>query len=201
MGRLIVIGVSALCAGLLFVWLFAIVVPVRFPDWLGLTLFGVSCVAGGGAAWVLCGRPSLKPTLTAGPDYEKLGLLAGEQFSARRVFEVEEFEDEGRHFFLELEDGRVLFLCGQYLYDYGEISDDAELNQPASFPCTKFEVRRHKNEGWVHSIICLGTYLKPDAKLPHYSRAYQKNYGIPSDGDILTTPYDVLFSRIGATSA
>jgi hypothetical protein len=49
---------------------------------------------------------------------EELGLLESTTFRATRAFGVEEVEDEGLHFFLELTDGRVLFLSGQYLYDY-----------------------------------------------------------------------------------
>ena len=201
MGRLLIIGISALCGGLIFFWLFGIAYPVRFPDWLGFSLFAFSCVLGGAVAWRFCRRPNLKPGDFSSPDFEKLGLLVGEDFSARRVFEVEEYEDEGLHFFLELEDGRVLFLCGQYLYDYQEVSDDPELNQRATFPCAKFAVRRHKTEHWVHSIIRHGPYLKPEAKLPHYSKAYQKAFGFPSDGEIFTVPYDDLFSRIAGKKA
>jgi hypothetical protein len=143
----------------------------------------------------------MKPTDLSHLDYEKLGLLESEEFSVKRAFEVEEYEDEGLHFFLELEDGRVLFLCGQYLYDYQEVSEDPELNQKASFPCSRFEVRRHKTEHWVHSIICHGPYLKPEAKLPHYSKAYQKAFGFPSDGEISPISYDGLFSRIAGKKA
>jgi hypothetical protein len=201
MVRLLIIGISALCSGLLFIWVFAIGFPLRFPDWLGLSFFGGSCALGGAIAWHFCGRPSLKPTDFARTDYEKLGLLVSEEFVVRRAFEVEEYEDEGLHFFLELEDGRVLFLCGQYLYDYQDISDDPELNQKASFPCQKFTVRRHKNEHWVHSILIHGPYLKPEAKLPHYSKAYKKEFGFPSDGEIFTTPYDDILSRIAEKKA
>ena len=80
---------------------------------------------------------------------EKLGLLESTTFRATRAFGVEEFEDEGLHYFLELTDGRVLFLSGQYLYDYEPISDDPETNQPRLFPSTEFTVRRHKKEGYV----------------------------------------------------
>ena len=70
---------------------------------------------------------------------------------------MEEFEDEGLHYFIELVDGRVLFLSGQYLYDYEPISDDPESNQPRSFPCTEFTVRRHKNDGCVVDLLRAGT--------------------------------------------
>lgn len=157
---------------------------------------GLSSAISGWLAWRLCGRPRFASMESSRPDYEKLGLLVSEEFSVRRAFEVEEYEDEGLHFYLELDDGRVLFLCGQYLYDYQEISDDPELNQKATFPCARFEVRRHKTEHWVHSIVCHGAYMKPEAKLPHYSRAYQKAFGVPSDGEIFAVPYDELRAQI-----
>lgn len=55
---------------------------------------------------------------------EEKGLLVSSDFQARRAFGVREFDDEGLHYFLELADGRVLFLSGQYLYDYEPIEDD-----------------------------------------------------------------------------
>jgi hypothetical protein len=194
--RLLAVSVGAFAGGLLFLWVFAIEWPVRIPGWLGLLAFAASWVLGGIVAWRLSGRPKMKLTSSAKPDYEKLGLLGREEFAAQRAFEVEEFEDEGPHFFIELEDGRVLFLCGQYLYHYEEITDDPELNQPATFPCTRFVITRHKTEHWVHSIECQGTYLKPEALLPHYSKAYLKTFGIPHDGEIFNAPYDELFARI-----
>jgi hypothetical protein len=196
MGRRLIIGVCALCGGVLFIWIFAIAYPFRFPAALGMALFAAAWALGGAIGWVGCNL--FKPKRENGglTDYDKSGLLVTEEFSARRAFEVEEFEDEGRHFFLELEDRRVLFLCGQYLYDHEEITDDPELNRPATFPCTRFQVRRHKAKRSVYSLECLGTYLKPDAVLPHYSKAYQKAVGYPTDGDIFTIPYDALFARI-----
>src|SRR5262245_21050528 len=48
---------------------------------------------------------------------KKDDLISGD-FKARRAFMVDEFEDEGIHYFIELEDNSILFLSGQYLYDY-----------------------------------------------------------------------------------
>jgi hypothetical protein len=180
----------------MFIWLFAIMFPVHFPDWLGLSLFILSCFLAGFASWLVCGRPDLKPTDFTRPDYEKLGLLITEEFSVRRTFEVAEFEDEGLHFFLELNDGRVLFMNGQYLYDYQEIADDEENNQKASFPCAHFRVRRHKSEHWVHSIETLSPYLPPEVKLPHYSKSYIKKHSFPEDGKIYSEPYDTIKNEI-----
>lgn len=74
------------------------------------------------------------------------------------------------------------------------------MNQAASFPSTKFVVSRHRTERWVHSILREGRYLKPDTKLPAFSRAYGKTWGYPEDGDIFTMPYDELLARIKESS-
>ncbi|MCL4180209.1 MAG: hypothetical protein KJ072_21010 [Verrucomicrobia bacterium] len=117
-------------------------------------------------------------------ELEQKGLLASESFSARRAFQVEEFEDEGSHYFMELEDGRVLYLNGQYLYDYAEISDDPELKQPRSFPCSRFTVRRHKSEGYVVDIVCEGGVLNPECVAPSFDEQDAKHGLIPEDGQV-----------------
>jgi hypothetical protein len=53
---------------------------------------------------------------------------------------------------------------GSYLYDYEQITDDPELNQPRTFPCSRFTVRRHKTAGYVVDIACAG-----DSLIPHSS--------------------------------
>jgi hypothetical protein len=46
---------------------------------------------------------------------EAEGLLASADFQARRAFGVQEYDDEGLHYFVELTDGRVLYLSGLYI--------------------------------------------------------------------------------------
>ncbi len=84
---------------------------------------------------------------------EEDGLLLLQSFRARRAFQVDEFEDEGSHYYVELEDGAVLFLTGQYLYDYeprGERHSETKLR---TFPCREFTVRRHKEKGFAVDMI------------------------------------------------
>lgn len=199
---LLFIALGGLGGGLLFIALVTFVFPVHLTDAAGFGGFFLSCFVGCWLVRLVVGRPAGGYLPSTPPvDYEKEGLLTAEMFNARRAFEVEEFEDEGLHFFLELEDGRVLFLCGQYLYDYQEITDDPDFNQPARFPCTSFTVKRHKTELWVHSIECAGPYLKPEAKFPHYSKAYQRAHGFPCDGDLLDVPYEEVRARFEGASS
>ena len=118
-------------------------------------------------------------------ELEEGGLLASTSFRATRAFGVEEAEDEGLHYYLELDDGRVLFLSGQYLYDY-EPDDDPEFARPRKFPCTEFTVRRHKDEGWVAEIVCSGAILEPEIVLhPFRTKEWHTNV-VPEDGQVLS---------------
>jgi len=123
-------------------------------------------------------------------ELEAKGLLLTESFQARRAFQVEEFEDEGSHYFIELDDGSVLYLSGQYLCDFEAIDDDPELNQPRQFPCTSFTLIRHKEAGFVMDILCSGEVLEPESIAPSFNKDDWRR-GIPEDGErITTTTYD-----------
>lgn len=138
----------------------------------------------------LFNKRGLRPNLSGKSLQEQIanldreGLLSRESFRAVRAFALEEFEDEGSHYYIELEDGRVLYLNGQYLYDFEPISDDPDVNQPRKFPCTEFQVLRHKQEGFVIDIECHGEVLEPELIAPHYTKADWKR-GVPADGDII----------------
>jgi hypothetical protein len=108
-------------------------------------------------------------------------------FRAQRAFQVEEFEDEGSHYFIELEDKSVLYLNGQYLYEYEEIDDDPELNQPRRFPCTEFAIRRHKKDGYAIEILCGGSVIEPEITFPPFDAEDYRNNLAPEDGQIIRT--------------
>jgi hypothetical protein len=120
---------------------------------------------------------------------DEQGALEQADFRARRAFEVAELEDEGMHYYIELEDGAVLFLSGQYLYDY---APDDEWRHPAArrFPCTEFTVTRDRRHGYVVDIACRGAVLAPEGLAPPFSRDDHENESVPQDGDILARTYD-----------
>jgi hypothetical protein len=133
---------------------------------------------------------------------EARGLLLSSDFEARRAFGVEEYADEGSRYFLELVDGQVLHLCGQYLGDYEPISDEPELNRPRRFPCTAFTVRRHKTEGEVVDLVCRGTVIEPEFIAPPLTKRRQRSIGALKDGQVLSDrPYDGLKEEFRGTAA
>jgi hypothetical protein len=108
-------------------------------------------------------------------ELKQQGLLLSESFHARKVFQVAQAEDEGPHYFIELTDGAVLYLNGQYLYDYAR----------EAFPCSQFTVWRHKVGGFVVAIECAGVRLSTEWTAPPFDENDDERDLIPDDGQIL----------------
>ncbi len=113
------------------------------------------------------------------------GLLVSESYAALRAFAVEEFDDEGSHYFLELTDGRVLYLSGQYLYDYEPLEDDG-ASVHRLFPCTTFVVRSHRTDGYTIDLLCHGTPFAPEAVLPAFAPEAHRNGRVPADRTVIS---------------
>lgn len=127
------------------------------------------------------------------------GLLVSTTYRARRAFEVSQREDEGYGYFIELDDGRVLFLQGQYLYDYGPVEDDEEpeSNRDRLFPCTEFILLRHKKYDYLIDIECKGTVLEPERIVPPVSNEHRRQGLDPDDEDIITDrSYDEIKAKL-----
>ncbi|HTL55493.1 MAG TPA: hypothetical protein VL361_07425 [Candidatus Limnocylindrales bacterium] len=115
-------------------------------------------------------------------ELEAKGLLSSESFKARRAFQVEEFEDEGSHYFIELIDGSVLYLNGQYLYYYDGVAGPSRANR--LFPCSEFSIRRHKTQGYIVDIVCSGEVLTLDCEAPPFDANDEARGLIPEDGQL-----------------
>jgi hypothetical protein len=99
--------------------------------------------------------------------WDAAGLLTHQSFRALRAFEVDEYEDEGAHYFLELEDHSVLYLTGQFLYEY-EPYETSKFKRARLFPCTQFTIRRRKQDNSIVDILCSGEILEPETTTPPY---------------------------------
>jgi hypothetical protein len=96
---------------------------------------------------------------------------------------VEELDDEGSQYFLELRDGRILFVAGQYLY---ECEDDAR------FPNTRFQAVRTARSGHLLAFNCLGAYLPPSSRLRPFSDADYRASRVPVDGAVWEGDFEAL---------
>lgn len=121
-------------------------------------------------------------------DLARRDLIVECSFQVTRAFGVQDYEDEGSHYFLELADGSgILALCGQYLYDYEPITDDPELNQPRLFPCTSFTVRRHRTGQYAIDLICGGDVIEPEVMASgDVIKGWFRDGFSPEDGTVLT---------------
>jgi len=127
---------------------------------------------------------------------EQLGLLISEPYRVRRAFQLEEFEDEGSQYFLELEDHSVLYLSGQFLYEYEPLNA-----KPRRFPCTQFTIRRHKDDGRIVDLLCSGEILEPEIMAPPLAVDELEKYGSIADGQIIQgKSYDELKAERLATT-
>lgn len=95
-------------------------------------------------------------------EWELAGLVENRSYRAQRYFEVNEFDDEGLHYFIELENKKVLYLNGQYLYDYEKIEEpsDSGINQDKTFPCTDFVVQINKEGPFVFNVKIDGQLIE-----------------------------------------
>src|SRR5262249_17701232 len=117
----------------------------------------------------------------------RLDAEAGEvdetQFDIVDAIEVAEEEDEGKHFYLRLADGRVLFLSGQYL-------DETVASR--RFPARRISMVRTLNSGIVLSMRPDGDYLAPSSVRPSFTEREHARGRVPDDGAIVQTDYDRL---------
>lgn len=153
---------------------------------LGQSLF-VMLVGVGGLAGYFYLRRLFARAAAADRSAGQRDLDAGEvdetRFEIVDAIEVAEEEDEGRHFYLRLADGRVLFLSGQYLY---------EPVASKRFPASRVTVIRAPNSGIVVSIRPDGELLAPSSVRPSFSEREYARGRVPEDGEILQTDFDRL---------
>lgn len=127
------------------------------------------------------------------------GQLETEDFKVKRAFCVEEYNDEGLHYFLELPDGRVLFLEGEYLYDYQSLEEIEDEQEPRArtFPCTDFTIYRHRTQRDVLHVDCRGDVLELEFFALPFGEQKKWVGRFPSDGDLISDKsYDAIKSSL-----
>jgi hypothetical protein len=158
----------------------------------------VACAAGLGFARYLYRKT--EPLLAAQREAHASDLAAGTAvcatFDVVDALRVEELEDEGSAYYLKLADGRVLFIQGQYLYEYEDGVEDEDGNpMPARFPAARFTVERTAGSGLVLGLTDLGRMIPVSGVLPPFTPDEHSADTVPQDGDILTIDFESLRRR------
>jgi hypothetical protein len=116
-----------------------------------------------------------------------------------RAVEIDEYEDEGAGFFLELADARVLCLISQDLYEYASDIDleEGEEDRRNEFPQTRIRYRYAPHSGMLLDLAGIGETLRPFAKVKTTGRFFQKDketgqrrYTGPEDGMVYEGPLE-----------
>ncbi len=174
----------------------------NFPIWVMVLLIGLYLPVVFAMAYFLFNVGAPRPWSPTQADIarklDEQGLLTRETLKAARVFDVSDFDDdEGPNYFLELEDGGVLFLTGFYLYRLRP-----SVESTGTFPCTEFTLQRDKVKGQVVDIVCAGVPLPPVViSAPLYDVDFKPG-AVPADGEIIRDrTYDELMATISQAVA
>jgi hypothetical protein len=114
------------------------------------------------------------------------GFVTSTIYTVTDAVAIEEREDEGRHYYLRLDDGRTLFLSGQYL------SDPIEQG----FPWQSFEVV-DVNRHWVLKVVPLGPSLTPSLTRPPFTDLEFESDAVPDDRTIEQRDFEALKASTG----
>jgi hypothetical protein len=104
-------------------------------------------------------------------------------FAVEDAIEVEESEDEGKHFYVKVRGGRVVFFSGQYLYD---------AVKTKRFPAERVTIVRTPASKIVLSLTTSGAYRPPSTvRKPFADRDHERGR-VPQDGDAVSIDFDEL---------
>lgn len=161
---------------------------IDLPVWAIVALV-VTLIGSGFLSILLLNLRTPPPVLKARTKEEEIaelesqGGLESTTYEATRAFN--RGDAEGLHYFIELADGSVMYLDGQYLEEY-----EPSAKQARRFPCTEFDLLRSKGEGYIVGLRCRGKVINPQHTVPPADHAYP-----PQDGEILKDrTYDELLT-------
>ena len=109
------------------------------------------------------------------------GSLMSSDYDISEAVQIEDLEDGGLNFLLDVGDGRTLFLSGQYLFgpfDTGQ------------FPSTAIRVFWGKEHGLTYGVQALGERLLPTRTLPAPTAELIESGVFPGDRDIVAQDID-----------
>ena len=156
-----------------------------FPTfWLFNSVVGANWGAGIAAvamyiAFPILGMRIWRPPASHDSVSMEVALASGElgtgEYEINEVVEVEELEDEGKHFLLAISTSETLFLSGQYLY---------EPSERGTFPSTSIRLFWHKSLGVTYGVQCLGEPIKPKFRLSAFTEEHCDTGKVPKDREV-----------------
>ena len=123
------------------------------------------------------------------------GVAKIEEYRATAAIRATSPEHRERSYFLQLEDGRVLF-AGYWKAPTSEYKEGIDLpEEDGTFPSGKFEVARAPHSGLVLGFQGRGSFLEPEETFELGSRFYTER--LLDVGDIVAAPWLKIRERYG----
>lgn len=123
------------------------------------------------------------------PTVEELktqGMVETTDYSATRAIMVEEFDDEGLFYLVDVGEGRTLCLAGQELYDFEPLDGEVDGEDlPRRFPNTRFSVLRHREQEYILDLLCHGEPFEPLHIFQNFTPRDFKRKLVPVDEQII----------------
>jgi hypothetical protein len=114
------------------------------------------------------------------------GHVKSTTYTIQDAIAVEEREDEGLSFYLLLDDGRTLFLSGQYLYEPVE----------AGFPWTSFELVEAPLTGYTVRIVARGLSVRPSRTRGPFTDTEYDAGAVPDDRTVAMLDFHALKNAV-----
>lgn len=170
--RFIAIAIASVVLFFPTFWLFSSAVGTNWGSGIAAVAMYVAFPIMGLRIW----RPPASQNSTSMEGALAAGELDTVEYEISEVVEVEEFEDEGKHFLLAIGPSETLFLSGQYLY---------EPIERGGFPSTRIRLFWHKSLDVTYGVQCLGEPIKPKVRLPAFTEEQCDTGAVPKDREVL----------------
>ena len=128
----------------------------------------------------------------------KKGVAQIETFHVTEVIEITEVEDEGAGFLLALEDGRVLCVIGQDLYDYAHDAEEEECEPSPihDFPSTLISYTSAPASGIRLDLKGIGSLLPLRGRVERANIRERQKYAGPEDGAFYEGPMQRVLNKV-----
>jgi len=172
--------------------LLAVVIAVVF---LGLS--GAAFMVFNGGLALVVDRQTLNALVR---ELEEADLLMATRFRANRAVAVGDAVGTDCRVLVDLVGGGILHLSGDYLDEYLLNAEDGATDVLGiGFPSTEFVIRRHRIEGYVVDVVCLGRAIEMDRAVILPEAVVAALGDEVGDGDVIRDwSYDELLAQFSA---
>ena len=189
MQKIIIVSIS-LC----LIWVLIMLVTLSFTrnlsSEINTMICGIEFLAVISAGMVILSKNKKEKSKSISEIRDELlsnGHLKEFTFRSYSFFQVNEVEDEGLHYFIDIGDGKTLYLNGQYLYDIDDLN----------FPRSHIVIAYNDKDNYVFQVISNGKEIPRIQSTIDFRKSYFNNdASIFEDLQIINSPIDKVYLQL-----